>query len=224
MLSWMHLCALTSWSCHRSYINQKHSYVLSKEDTAHSSLPYDHEQLPCITFRTRYCILCPSSQWLQTVAVWLTQPMGKLTTMMEQHLDIRPPTVVTQATTWWEIALAHVKLQEIGLGVHLSVKVCLLGECMFCLVIWLNIYIHDMWMYVINGVQREMFEGENFRKLLENWGFPGKNFCGVLTDATNCATEFLQRKLSQIATKPWNLWKFPPSKVSCSTVSSIYMK
>ena len=30
-----------------------------------------------------------------------------------------PPTVVTQATTWWETVLVLVKLQEIGLGVHL---------------------------------------------------------------------------------------------------------
>ena len=34
------------------------------------------------------------------------------------------PTVVTQATTWWETVIALVKLQECGLGVHLPVKVC----------------------------------------------------------------------------------------------------
>ena len=33
-------------------------------------------------------------------------------------------TVVTQATFWWETGLTLVKLQEIGLGVHLAVKVC----------------------------------------------------------------------------------------------------
>ena len=49
----------------------------------------------------------------------LTQPMAKLVTLLEQHLDRQPPTVVTQATTWWETILAHVKLQESGLGVHL---------------------------------------------------------------------------------------------------------
>ena len=37
-----------------------------------------------------------------------------------------PPTVVTQATTWWETVLALVKLQEIGLGVNLPVKVHML--------------------------------------------------------------------------------------------------
>ena len=35
----------------------------------------------------------------------------------------QPPTVVIQATTWWEAALAHVKLQDCGLGVHLPVQV-----------------------------------------------------------------------------------------------------
>ena len=47
--------------------------------------------------------------------------MARLITLLEQHLDRQPPTVVTQATTWWEIVLALVKLQEIGLGVHLPV-------------------------------------------------------------------------------------------------------
>ena len=37
-----------------------------------------------------------------------------------------PPTVVTQATTWWETILALVKLQEIGLGMNLPVKVHML--------------------------------------------------------------------------------------------------
>ena len=43
---------------------------------------------------------------------------------MEQHLDRQPPTVVTQATTWWETVLAHVKLMEYSLGVHLPVSEC----------------------------------------------------------------------------------------------------
>ena len=41
-----------------------------------------------------------------------------------QHMDKQPPTVVTQATIWWEAVLTHVKLQEHGLGVHLPVNVC----------------------------------------------------------------------------------------------------
>ena len=50
--------------------------------------------------------------------------MARLITLLEQHSDRQPPTVVTQATTWWETDLAHVKLLEIGLGVPLPVKVC----------------------------------------------------------------------------------------------------
>jgi len=49
--------------------------------------------------------------------------MAKLV-LLEQHLERQPPTVVTQATTWWETILAHVELQESGLGVHLPVNVC----------------------------------------------------------------------------------------------------
>ena len=61
-------------------------------------------------------------QW--AVVIWLTQPMANSVTLEEQRLDRQPPTVAIQATTWWEIVLALVKLQEYGLGVHLSVKVC----------------------------------------------------------------------------------------------------
>ena len=50
--------------------------------------------------------------------------MASLLSLLDQHLDGMPPTVVTQATTWWERVVALVKLQEIGLGVHLPVKVC----------------------------------------------------------------------------------------------------
>ena len=49
--------------------------------------------------------------------------MAELVTLLEQHMERQPPTVVIQATTWWEAALAHVKLQECGLGVHLPVQV-----------------------------------------------------------------------------------------------------
>ena len=54
--------------------------------------------------------------------------MAKLMTVLEQHLDRMPPTVVSQATTWWETILAHVKQQGIGLGVHLPVNVCFLFQ------------------------------------------------------------------------------------------------
>ena len=49
--------------------------------------------------------------------------MVRLVTLVEQHLDKQLPTIVTLGTIWWEAALAHVKLQECGLGVHLPVKV-----------------------------------------------------------------------------------------------------
>ena len=52
-----------------------------------------------------------------------------LITLLEQHLNRQPPTVVTQATTWRETVLALVKLQEIGLGVHQPVKVCYYTLC-----------------------------------------------------------------------------------------------
>ena len=39
-------------------------------------------------------------------------------------MDKQPPTVVIQATLWWEVVLALVKLQDRGLAVHLPVKVC----------------------------------------------------------------------------------------------------
>ena len=51
--------------------------------------------------------------------------MAVLITLLEHHQDRQPPTVVTQATTWWETVLALVKLQEIGLGVNLPVEVCM---------------------------------------------------------------------------------------------------
>ena len=50
--------------------------------------------------------------------------MAVLVTMMEQHLDRQPTTVVIGATAWWEEILAYVKLQERGLGVNLPVNVC----------------------------------------------------------------------------------------------------
>ena len=57
--------------------------------------------------------------------------MAKLLTLPEQHLDRQPPTVVIQATLWWEPAIALVKLQECGLEMHLPVKVCCYHTCMY---------------------------------------------------------------------------------------------
>ena len=61
-------------------------------------------------------------KWL-TATHCLIQPMAKLLTM-KQHLERQPPTVVSQTSTWWETVLAHVKLQESGLGVNPPVNVC----------------------------------------------------------------------------------------------------
>ena len=55
--------------------------------------------------------------------------MAKLVTLGEQHLDKQPPTIVIQATLWWEIVLALVNLQECGLAVYLPVKVCYMYAC-----------------------------------------------------------------------------------------------
>ena len=55
--------------------------------------------------------------------------MARLITLLEQDLDRMPPTVVTQATTWWETVLALVKQKKIGLGGHLPVKVCYYTLC-----------------------------------------------------------------------------------------------
>ena len=49
--------------------------------------------------------------------------MAMLLTLLEQHLDREPLTVVIQAIPWWEAVLALVYLQEGGLGVHLHVHV-----------------------------------------------------------------------------------------------------
>ena len=57
--------------------------------------------------------------------------MAELVTLLEQHMEREQPTVVTQATTEWEAALALVYLQEGGLGVHLHVDVCL-----WCVCVW----------------------------------------------------------------------------------------
>ena len=55
-------------------------------------------------------------------------PMAKLITVLEQHLDRQPPTVVIQATPWRE-TLAHVKIMECGLAVNLHVNVESTPEC-----------------------------------------------------------------------------------------------
>ena len=54
--------------------------------------------------------------------------MAKSVTLLEQHLDKQPTTVVIQDITWWEVVIAHVKQQQCGLGMHLPVKVY---ECFY---------------------------------------------------------------------------------------------
>ena len=75
--------------------------------------------------------------------------MAKLVTLMEQQLDRQPPTVVTQATTWWETVLALVKLQEIGLGVNLPVNVCCYYTIM-CPCVQLVKYLHGIIHICVN--------------------------------------------------------------------------
>ena len=53
--------------------------------------------------------------------------MAELITLLEQHTDRQPPTVVIQATIWLETALVYVKLVESGQGVNLTVRVCCIG-------------------------------------------------------------------------------------------------
>ena len=65
-----------------------------------------------------------SYQQLLTVVLWLTQSMAELVTVEKQRMDTQPPTDVIQAITWWAAVLEDVPLQEVGLEVHLPVKVC----------------------------------------------------------------------------------------------------
>ena len=95
------------------------------------------------------------SLWqLWTVAIWLIQRMARLSTLLEQHLNRQPPTVVTQATTWWETVLAHVMLQESGLRVHLLVEVgyytlCTCGPFMSILRILLRPFFGPKWCFTV---------------------------------------------------------------------------
>ena len=73
----------------------------------------------------------PFIQQLHHAELQMSQPMANLV-LVEQTTDRQPPTVVIQATTWWETALAHVKLEECGLGVNLPVEVCCF-PCIICL-------------------------------------------------------------------------------------------
>ena len=58
----------------------------------------------------------------------------------------------------------------------------------------------------LHTVEQETFEGENFRRLL------------IFAAPKNATAQISQRKLSRIATKPQNSWKFSPSKISRYTV------
>ena len=65
--------------------------------------------------------------------------MAKLVTLLEQHLDRQPPTVVMLVIICWELVIALVKLQEYGLGVHLPVKVAMMLSVLFC-----NLNLHNI--------------------------------------------------------------------------------
>ena len=81
--------------------------------------------------------------------------MLKLVPLLEQHTDWQLPTVVIWATSWWETTLAHVKLMEYGLGVHLPANVC--HVCIYTLhsrpsIIYLSIYLakltHTLYIFM----------------------------------------------------------------------------
>ena len=63
----------------------------------------------------------------------------------------------------------------------------------------------------------ENFQGRNISWIEDKYDFRKENFRGLLTFAApkdTTSLNFQWRKLSRIATKPLNLWKFSPSKVS----------
>ena len=95
--------------------------------------------------------------------------MAKLFTLLEQHLDGQQPTVVIQAIIWWETALALVKLQECGQGVHLPVKVARMLSVLFC-----NLNVHN-----INTVMSLIIRTKLIFSVRIQWNtiinnFPGK--------------------------------------------------
>ena len=59
-----------------------------------------------------------NSCWGLWYILWLTQLIARLVTLGELHLDRQPPTVVMQATAWWETVLTHVKKYGLGLNLH----------------------------------------------------------------------------------------------------------
>ena len=59
-------------------------------------------------------MLYSSFQLLWTVDLCLTQPMAKLVTLLEQHLDWQSSTVVIQATTWQETVLASASSEGVA--------------------------------------------------------------------------------------------------------------
>ena len=69
--------------------------------------------------------------------------MAKLVTLEEQHTDRQPPTVAIGGTTWLETEIAPVKLQEGGLGVNLSVRVCCELNLVYHVII-LGVYAQNM--------------------------------------------------------------------------------
>ena len=75
--------------------------------------------------------------------------MAWLMSLLEHDSDRQPPTVVTQATTWWETVHALVKLKEIGLGVHLAVKVCYKKAISFLSYLCAYIHICIWFLYTV---------------------------------------------------------------------------
>ena len=72
-----------------------------------------------------------------------------------------------------------------------------------------------MWLFSLNAVQWETFEGEKFHELVKNTIFMEKTFvdCSLLLCQRTPRSQISQRKLLWIATKPWNSRTFSPLKV-----------
>ena len=102
--------------------------------------------------------------------------------------------------------------------------------------LWSNVVfgISELWYRIVGffhsllkiPYKRETFEGENYCKLVKNTTFVERTFvdCLFLLPLRKSYLQILRRKLLRIATKPWNLWTFAPSKVSRYTVVNICWK
>ena len=91
-------------------------------------------------------------------------------------------------------------------------------------VIWINtLWSERVWYNIEYRIARN-FRGRNFSQIGEKYNFRRENFHRLLAFAVPKVPrlQILRRKLLRIATKPWNLWKFSPSNISCCMVICSY--